>query len=62
MPPPEDNEEEVKEGKGWKTLTPNKLLIRLPVFLAQIKAGNNSDKYYIFCISIIKSPKNFIII
>ena len=43
-------------------LTPNK-------FLAQIKDANNSyklksdkfksDKYYIYCISIIKSPKKF---
>ena len=36
--------EEVKEGKGLKILTPNKLLTRLPIFLAQIKAGNNSYK------------------
>ena len=27
---------------GLKILTPNKLLTRLPIFLAQIKAGNNS--------------------
>ena len=29
-------------GTGLKTFTPNKLLIRLPILLAQIKAGNNS--------------------
>ena len=27
-----------------KNLTPNKLLTRLPILLAQIKAGNNSYK------------------
>ena len=43
MAPPE-GDEEVKEGKGLKILTPNKLLTRLPVLLAQIKAGNNSYK------------------
>ena len=44
MPPLEGDEEEVKEGKGLKILTPNKLLTRLPTLLAQIKAGNNSYK------------------
>ena len=29
---------------GLKVLTPNKLLTRLPILLAQIKAGNNSYK------------------
>ena len=43
MPPLEGNEEEVKEGKGLKVLTPNKLLTR-PILLEQIKAGNNSYK------------------
>ena len=37
-------EEEVKEGKELKILTPNKLLLRFLVFLAQIKPGNNSQK------------------
>ena len=32
------------EEKGFKTLTPNKLLTRLPVLLSQIKVGNNSSK------------------
>ena len=27
-----------------KILTPNQLLTRLPILLAQIKAGNNSNK------------------
>ena len=36
--------DEVKKGKGLRILPPNKLLTRLPVLLAQIKAGNNSYK------------------
>ena len=35
---------EVKKGKELKTLTPNRLLTRLPILLTQIKAGNNSYK------------------
>ena len=31
-------------GTGLKILTPNKLLTRLPIRLANIKAGNNSNK------------------
>ena len=42
IPPLEGDE--VKEGKGLKNLTPNKLLTRLPILLAQIKTGNNSYK------------------
>ena len=41
---PLEYDEEVKEGKGLKILTPNKLLTRLPILVAQIKAGNNSYK------------------
>ena len=44
MLPLESDEEEVKERKGLKNLTPNKLLTILPILLAQIKAGNNSYK------------------
>ena len=44
MPPLEKDEEELKEGKGWKILTPDKLLIRLLILLLQIKARNNSHK------------------
>ena len=33
-----------KIGKGLKILTPNQMLSRLPITLAQIKAGNNSEK------------------
>ena len=32
-----------QEGTGLKTLTPNQMLKRLPIALAQIKAGNNSE-------------------
>ena len=33
-----------QEGKGIKILTPNQMLSRLPIVLAQLKAGNNSEK------------------
>ena len=33
-----------QQGKGIKILTPNQMLSRLPITLAQLKAGNNSDK------------------
>ena len=33
-----------QEGQGLKILTPNQLLSRLPISLAQLKAGNNSEK------------------
>ena len=32
------------EGKGLKILTPDQMLSRLPITLAQLKAGNNSQK------------------
>ena len=61
--------EEVKEGKWLKILTPNKLLTRLPILLAQIKSRNNlyrlnmkQHKYWIFCISMIKLLRKFTII
>ena len=34
---------EEQEGKGLKILTPNQMLKRLPIALAQVKAGNNSE-------------------
>ena len=34
-----------KIGKGLKILTPDQMLSRLPINLAQLKAGNNSQKY-----------------
>ena len=33
-----------QQGKGLKILTPNQILSRLPISLAQLKAGNNSGK------------------
>ena len=33
-----------QEGKGIKILTPNQMLSRLSISLAQLKAGNNSEK------------------
>ena len=33
-----------QQGKGLKILTPSQMLSRLPITLAQLKAGNNSDK------------------
>ena len=35
--------EESQEGEGLKILTPNQMLKRFPIALAQIKAGNNSE-------------------
>ena len=32
-----------QEGTGLKTLTPNQMLKRLPIALAQVNAGNNSE-------------------
>ena len=34
---------EEQEGKGLKILTPNQMLKRLPIALAQVKSGNNSE-------------------
>ena len=44
-----ESEESVKQrrnrqGKGLKILMPNQILSRLPISLAQLKAGNNSEK------------------
>ena len=33
-----------KEGEGIKILTPSQMLSRLPISLAQLQAGNNSEK------------------
>ena len=32
-----------KQGTGLKILTPKQMLQRLPIALAQVKAGNNSE-------------------
>ena len=39
----EFNREE-PSGSGLKILTPNQMLSRLPITLAQLNAGNNSEK------------------
>ena len=33
-----------RQGQDLKILTPNQMLSRLPIYLAQLKAGNNSEK------------------
>ena len=33
-----------QSGEGLKILTPNQMLSRLPISLAQLQAGNNSEK------------------
>ena len=33
-----------QQGEGVKILTPNQMLSRLPISLAQLQAGNNSEK------------------
>ena len=36
--------EQNQSGKGLKILKTNQMLSRLPILLAQLKAGNNSEK------------------
>ena len=38
------NEQNQQTGKGIKILTPNQMLNRLTIALAQLQAGNNSNK------------------
>ena len=42
----EDSAEQIRKhkGHGLKILTPQQMLSRLPISLAQLKAGNNSQK------------------
>ena len=53
--------------KRLKILTPKQLLQRLPIVLAEVKAGNNfenlmkSRKIFIFCINNKKSLKKYTI-
>ena len=44
MPPLKSDQGEIKEGKGLKILTPNKLYTRLQVLLSQMLSGNDSCK------------------
>ena len=39
-----EGNKEIKETKGLKVVTPNKLLTRFPILLAPIKSGSNSSK------------------
>ena len=39
-----NRENQEQQGLGLKILTPNQMLSRLPITLAQLKAGNNSEK------------------
>ena len=59
-------DEESQERKGLKILTPNQMLKRLPIALAQVKAGNNSegllnesDRLCILCIDQKKLLKKY---
>ena len=36
--------EKIQRVQGLKILTPNQMFSRLPISLAQLKAGNNSEK------------------
>ena len=38
-----DSKQNETEGTGLKILTPKQMLQRLPISLAQVKAGNNSE-------------------
>ena len=37
-------EQRKQQGQGVKILTPKQLITRLPILLAQLKAGDNSEK------------------
>ena len=41
---PEESAAQIQQGQGLKILTPKQIIIRLPISLAQKKAGNNSEK------------------
>ena len=45
------------KGSGLKILTPNQMLGRLPISLAQLKAGNNSEKLRQLMHSLCRSKK-----
>ena len=40
----EEDAAQRQEGQGLKILTPKQMITRLPILLAQVKAGNNSQK------------------
>ena len=39
-----NKQQQQQSGKGLKILTPSQMLSRLPIDLAQLKVGNNSEK------------------
>ena len=41
---PESEDEKRQKEQGLKILTPQQMITRLPILLAQLKAGNNSEK------------------
>ena len=52
-----------QQGQGLKILTPDQMLSRLPISLAQLKAGNNSQKLkneirQLLLYSLYRSKKN----
>ena len=54
-------------GKGLKMLTPKKMVQRLPIALAKVKAGNTSENLLnkiknIFCIKLMKLLKKYMTI
>ena len=54
------SKENETKGKGLKILTPKQMLQRLPIALAQVKAGNNSEsllKCYLMLITIQNKMK-----
>ena len=51
-----------QEGTGLKILTPKQMLQRLPIALAQIKAGNNSESFFNeirHCLFFISIKRNY---
>ena len=49
--------EKSKQGIGLKILTPNQMFKRLPIALAQIKAGNNSESLLNDCLFFVSIKK-----
>ena len=39
-----DTNKERQQGQGLEILTPKQMIIRLPILLAQLKTGSNSEK------------------
>ena len=51
-----------QSGQGLKIMTPDQTLSRLPITLAQLKAGNNPQKLINELYSLYRSQKSIIII